>query len=155
MKSRSGAFVFWKLVATEARAADELHGRSVRLLDQALGRLARKSVAGALLYWRRTIDLENQRRDAMVAFGRVMRRWLRSSQAAAFIYWRRVSADQSTLEELQHHAAVLFEQALCRLARTSRGTAFAWWTRVVRNMRRAEEAQRVRDAIGHDSEGVA
>ena len=77
----------------------------------------------------------------MVAFGRVMRRWLRNSVAAAFIYWNRVVADLSALEDTRHHAAVLFEQALCRLARTSRGAAFAWWARVVQNMRRAEEAQ--------------
>ena len=68
-----------EIVATEARAADELHGRSLRLLDQALARFARKSVAGALLYWRRTMELEDQRNAAMVAFGRVMRRWLRNS----------------------------------------------------------------------------
>jgi hypothetical protein len=141
VRSRSGAFVYWKIVATEARATDELHGRSLRLLDQALGRLARKSVAGSILFWRRTLQLEDQRNAAMVAFGRVMRRWLRNSVAAAFIYWNRVVADQSTLDEQRNHAAVLFEQALCRLARTSRGAAFAWWSRVVRNMRRADEAQ--------------
>jgi len=141
VKSRSGAFAYWRIVATEARDADELHGRSVRLLDQALSRIARKSVAGALLYWRRTIELENQRQDALIAFGRVMRRWLRSSLAASWVYWRRVVADQSTLDDMRHHAAVLFEQALCRLARTSRGAAFAWWARIARAMRRAEEAQ--------------
>ena len=117
----------------------------LRLLEQAIGRMVRGSVAGAFSWWQRvaanaTAALLAKHR-ASRSLTRSMRRWARVSVAGSFAWWARATRDERALEDSKRLATQLFTRALERLARKSWTAAYLLWRKRTTDARNADSSR--------------
>ena len=118
---------------------------AARLLEQAIGRMVRGSVAGAFAWWQRvaanaTAALLAKHR-ASRSLTRSMRRWARVSVAGSFAWWARSTRDERALEDSKRLATQLFTRALERLARKSWTAAYLLWRKRTTDARNADSSR--------------